>query len=87
MGTIRLRFYVKGGTVRILLRRRGWTQEELARRIKMSGPHLCLVINGKQATSTMTMNKILQVFRGVSHKPGGRVTWDDLFECKQETLR
>ena len=81
---MKFRFFVKPGTVILLLMKKGWTQERLAKEMSVSAWTVSVLLNQKQSPSPDTMTRLSRAFRGMSVKKGGRTTWDDLFEARTE---
>ena len=65
-----------------LLMKKGWTQQKLARRIGVSPWTLSMAMNMRQSPRADVQHRLMDAFRGMSHKPGGRLTWDDLFKTE-----
>lgn len=80
---MRIKVFIRPETLILLLMRRGWTQERLARELKVTGTYISLIIGLKYSPSARLQSRLMSVFRGVSHKPGGRLTWDDMFSVKE----
>ena len=77
-----MRLYVRPNTVWVLLRKRGWSQKDLAQRMGMSQWWVSFVVRGKASVGPGTQRQMWDAFRGVSHKPGGRLVFEDLFEAR-----
>lgn len=79
---MRLLVYIRAETILALLARKGWTQQELAKQLGVSGWTITMMIQMKICPRPEVRNRLIEVFRGTSHKPGGRLTWDDLFKTE-----
>lgn len=77
-----LRIRIKPETLIPLLMKKGWTQGKLAREIGVSGAYVSMIMYGRYSPSGKLQHKMLKAFRGMSHKPGGRLTWEDLFHVE-----
>ena len=77
-----MRLYVRPGTVWILLRKKGWSQGMLAEHMGMTQAWISWAVRGKKPVSSETGRRLWDAFRGVSHKPGGRLVFEDLFEMR-----
>lgn len=80
---LRVVVYLRSTTVKVLLARKDkqWGgQKWLAEQMRVSETYVSLMLAGKQPVPTGRQGLIINAFRGMSHKKGGRVTWDDIFQ-------
>ncbi len=80
---MRVRVYLRPKTVLVLLARKDMQhggQKWLAMRIGVSQTLVSLMINGQSPVPSGRQGQIMEAFRGMSHKRGGRLTWDDVFQ-------
>lgn len=81
---MRIRIVIRAETLLVLLHKRGWSQGQLATALNVTDSYVSQIIQGKVGVSADVSTRLLDTFRGMSHKPGGRLKWDDLF--KPETV-
>lgn len=94
---MRVRVFLKKETVLILLKRkcaqrRGnvWVKTQtadgpktwLARQVGVSPTFIMYLLERREPVPDSKQAAILNAFKGMSHKPGGRLSWDDLFEIQ-----
>lgn len=75
--------YLRPRTVALLLAKKDkqWGgQKWLADQMRVSQTYVSLMLAGKQPVPTNRQGLIINAFRGMSHKPGGRLRWEDLFQ-------
>ena len=75
--------FLRPRTVKILLARKDkpWGgQKWLAEQLGISEAFVSMMLNGKAAVPSGKQSAVINAFRGMSHKRGGRVSWDDLFQ-------
>lgn len=80
---IRVFIYLRPKTVKILLARKDkqWGgQRWLAEQIGMPTSNVSMMISGARAVPNGKQGAIINAFRGMSHKKGGRLCWDDIFQ-------
>lgn len=75
--------YLRPVTVKLLLARmdKAWGgQKWLAEQIGLSESHLSRMLGGELPVPSGKQVLIRNIFRGMSHKKGGRTTYDDIFQ-------
>lgn len=82
---LKVTVYLRPRTVAILLAKKGkrWGgQKWMAERLGVSQTYVSLMMMGKDGYPVPTTKQqvIWDLFRGMSHKPGGRLKDDDLFQ-------
>ena len=81
---IRVTIFVRERPVKVLLAKKGmqWgSQRWLAAHLGISEEHMSNILAGRQPVTPRIQKALVELFRGMSHKPGGRLKWDDLFQC------
>lgn len=77
---MRVIVYLKPKTILLLLARRNADLGWLAERTGVSRTTVSFWMHGKSQPSNEARTRIMEAFRGMSHKPGGRLKWDDIFQ-------
>lgn len=76
------RYHIRHGVLTVLLGRKGWRKADLAREMGVSRVTVSRLLNEHYLPDAPMTRRIFEVFRGVSHKDGGRLRWDDLFRAE-----
>jgi DNA-binding transcriptional regulator YdaS (Cro superfamily) len=80
---IRVLIFFRPKTVKVLLARKDkqWGgQRWLAEQLGLSESYISSMIAGREPVPTGRQGAAMNAFRGMSHKRGGRLSWDDLFQ-------
>ena len=80
---MKIRVYIRAETILVLMHKRGWTQRQLALALQLSESQVHRLIQAEHAVKGPLETRLLDLFRGMSHKPGGRVSWHDMFEPRE----
>lgn len=79
---MKIRIFIRAETLLILLHKRGWSQKQLAQALNLSEAHIHDLIQRKYSVKAEHSTRLMDTFRGMSHKAGGRLSWHDLFESE-----
>jgi hypothetical protein len=80
---IRVVVFIRTKTVLLLLAKKDmqWGGKKwLACKVGVSQAYMSQILAGRAPVPTGRQKLFIEAFRGMSHKPGGRLKWDDLFQ-------
>lgn len=80
---LRIVVYLRPRTIKALLARKDkqWGgQRWLADQMRVSEVYVSRMLSGNEPVPTGRQSFVINAFRGMSHKKGGRLSWDDVFQ-------
>lgn len=80
---LRVVVFIRVRVVALMLARKdmAWGgQKWLAERMGVSQAYMSLMMSGQKPVPTRRQALLMEAFRGMSHKKGGRLCWDDVFQ-------